>query len=71
MILQKKPNTLFCYKSVYGLLKLMSLSELFFRVMNSVCPICKGDASDSDDKVELREKRRAGMRKLVKKEKTA
>ena len=24
--------------------------------MNSVCPICKLDVSDSDDKVELREK---------------
>ena len=46
---------------MYGLLKLISLSELFFRVMNSVCPICKGDVSDSDDKVELREKGSAGI----------
>ena len=29
--------------------------------MNSVCPICKVDASDSDDKVELREKGSAGI----------
>ena len=29
--------------------------------MNSVCPIYKGDVSDSDDKVELREKGSAGI----------
>ena len=51
----------FCCKSVYGLLKLIYLPELFFRVMNSVYPICKGDVSDGEDKVVLHEKGSAGI----------
>ena len=31
--------------------------------MNSVCPICKGDVSDGEDKVVLREKGSAGVNK--------
>ena len=31
--------------------------------MNSVCLICKGDVSDGDDKVVLREKGSAGINK--------
>ena len=39
--------------------------------MNTVCPICKGDVSDGEDKVVLAKREVLESTKLVKKEKTA
>ena len=36
--------------------------------MNSVCPMCKGDVSDGEDKVVLREKGSAGIKKTASQE---